>query len=191
MPLLPFAACDVPAPQTDCEFLFDTGRLLLDIALAGLTPYLPPSEADDTFDTYVSMGPPVAEFYDALSIHLVSFGAPPARRAPASSNTGVWPVQVAEWDMRLWENVYPVPRSAGEGVIAVPPPAEYQAVNRHVYAHGTAIHNALTTAQVANTLGLPRWVDKVTIGALKPISSALGESGAVGWKIEVATEGHG
>lgn len=177
MPLLPFSSCDVPAPEGECDFLFVTAERLLAVAAAGLEPFLPPSACGDTFDTYVSMNPPIAEWYDALSIHLVTYGNAPSRsQAP---EFGAWPPQQATWDMRLWENSYPVMHDN-----EVPPPSLYTSVNAHVYAHGMAFREALLGAKMTDGLGLPSQITETLIGPLTP---QRGEAGAVGWKVEIIT----
>ena len=181
MPLLPFSRCDVPAPEGVCDFLFATAEQLLAVAAAGLEPFLPPSGCGDSFDTYVSMNPPIAEWYDALSIHLVTFGTAPSRSAVPEF--GVWPQQQAKWDMRLWENCYPAPTKESP----YPSPATYNAINAHVYAHGTAIHQALMVAKVRDALGLPATVAECVIGDLTPLGGPAGDAGAVGWKVDITT----
>lgn len=181
MPLLPFSRCDVPAPAGDCDFLFATAERLLEAAASGLTPYLPPSACGDTFETYVSMNPPIAEWYDALSIHLVTYGAQPTRgQAP---EFGVWAPQVAEWDMRLWENAYPVMVDD-----KVPPASLYNAVNAHVYAHGMAFRDALIAAKMGDTLNLPAQIGETVIGALTPLGGSGSSAGAVGWQVKITTK---
>ena len=179
MALLPFSRCDTPAPEGECEFLFATAEALLAVAVEGLAPFIPPADCGDTFDTYVSMNPPIAEWYDALSIHLTAFGARQVRGIP---EFGVFPPQRAEWDMRLWENQYPVMRDD-----RVPLPEHYNAVNAHVYAHGLAMHQALVGKKVLGALGLPPVMGETVIGDLTPLGGSGGDAGAVGWSIKITT----
>lgn len=185
MPLLPFSACDPSQPEHDCGFLFDIAETLLAVAAAGLSPFLPDGSCDP-FETYVSMGPPVAEFYDALTIHLVRYG--PTVQAGrmdgmAACNTGVYPQQEALWTLRLWENQYPAAEEQDDQII-VPAPERLHAVNEWLYAHGIAIYNAVVAAAAAGSLGLPPVVSKARIGDLTP----LGPQGlAAGWGFNVTT----
>ncbi len=185
MPLLPFSACDPSPPEHNCGFLYDTAEALLAAAADGLDPFLPPADCD-TFDTYVSMNAPVAEFYDALSIHLVRYGATNSAANMgnlAACNPGVYPQQRADWTIRLWENQYPAAEETDEQIV-VPSPDRLSAVNEWLYAHGIAIYNAVVAGAVAGSLGLPPQVSKVLVGDLTP----LGPQGAsAGWSFNVTT----
>lgn len=193
MPLLPFSPCDIAAPDTACDFLFDAAELLLGAGAEGLAPFIPPSDCGDTFETYVSMGPPKAEFYDALSIHLVTYGnRPMATRHPTAnvyptegaSQTGVFPLQRAVWSMRLWENQYPGAERTEAGLV-VPSPDRLDAVNRHLYAHAMGLYNGFVLKAIQNDLNLPPQITGVTWGDL----TSLGPDGtAVGWSFEITTE---
>lgn len=185
MPLLPFSNCDVVPPEHGCGFLYEAAEALLAAGLVGLEPFIPDGECD-SFDAYVSMNAPNAEFYDALSIHLVSWGPTPEAQRRNDSMAGcvpLFPTHVATWDMRLWENQYPAAQQIGDE-IRVPPPDQLGAVNEHLYAHGIALHNALMAANVNGTLGLPYQFTKTAIGDLTP----LGPQGlAAGWRITIVT----
>lgn len=193
MGLLPFSRCDPVELPVGCEFLVLIGEALLTAGLVGLAPYLPPTEGPcaDPFSSYVSMGPPVAEFYDALSVHLVSYGQTPEstgrlNRIP-DNPPGVYPMNQAVWRVSLWENQYPAVQVEGDEIIYFPTPEAIHAVNRHVYAHGIAAYDATQTAIYHGGIrdDLPAKVEKVTLGTMFP----LGPQGmAVGWAWDVVTE---
>lgn len=183
MPLLPFARCDVPEPETPCDFLFDTGQAILDVALAGLGPYIPASDCD-SFSSYVSLNRPVAEHYDALSVHLVDYG--PFRNADQPLAT----IYRIQWRVELWENQYPGAERIDDNLV-VPSPDTINDVNRHVYAHGMAVYNALMVGTANCGCGhqggfdFPDQIGRTTLGPLVP----LGPTGtAVGWAVTVFTE---
>jgi hypothetical protein len=74
MPLIPFDPCSGDTEPDDCTVLPDIGEAILALGLVGLEPFLPVGGCGYDFHTYLSMNKPVAEFYDALSIHLTDFG---------------------------------------------------------------------------------------------------------------------
>lgn len=197
MPLLPNTRCGPPAPETSCDFLFDIGSDLIEAALVGLAPYLPePDNAcGDTFETYVSMGQPVAELYDALSVYLVSYGLTPESSGWQGRHSrdvlGVSPQFQAVWDMALLENCYPVAEKNAEGDIIYLPTADaLHDVNRYVYAHGIGAYDALSVAITQGTLpnpvgptGRPR-VEKHQLGPMLPQGP---QGAAVGWRWQITT----
>lgn len=180
MPLLPFATCgQYEPPDAGCGFLYDTGQAILAAALTGLEPFIPPDSCGQSFDAYVSMNAPVAEFCDALSIHLVSYGPSAARAITSECADGAYPQQVAKWQVQLWENCYPGATADGP-----PPIPTLDAVNEHVYAHGIAAYVGAVSSWASKTILLPPQVTSMTFGDLTP----LGPQGlAVGWKFDVAT----
>jgi hypothetical protein len=179
MALSPFGGCNPTPPPGDCGLLFDVGEAILGSAVLGLEPYLPTEGCNETFDTYVSMGQPVAEFCDALSVNLVSFG-PSGTLRLSECSTGVWPDLVAEWRVELWENCYPTLDDAGN-----PPTFDaLHQVNEHIYAHGLALYNASLAGWLNKTATYPPKVQNVTFGPLTPAGP---QGGAVGWKFAVST----
>lgn len=197
MGLIPNTNCDVAElPPQGCDFLFQTGEAILLAALIGLGPYLPDPDGPcaEEFATYVSMGPPVAEFYDALSIYLVSYdqtAESKARMARVTDNPRhVLPVFIATWRMSLWENSYPAAEKTPDGeLISYPSPQQLHAVNASVYAHGIAAYDALAVSIYAGSQtireDMPRQIEKITVGGMRP----LGPQGtAVGWGWDVTTE---
>lgn len=179
MPLLPFASCgDVSAPA-DCGFLYDVAETILATATEGLTPFIPPPSCGDTFTTFVSHGKPVAETYDALSVHIVGFG-PGQMRSVSACATGVWPPTVATFRIELWENCYPVATQTG-----LPSPDELNDVNMHLLAHGAAIYNAVFGGWVDKTMALPPSVTDVAVSDLAPLGP---QGGAAGWGFTVSVE---
>lgn len=188
MGLLPLSPCGPPEPpESGCDWLGETGAELLATALSGLLPFIPDENCtNDTFDTYLSMGPPNAERYDALSIYLVRYGMSPQgatqwTRLGACSN--IYPQMQAVWEVQLWVNCWPGAKREGETLI-VPAPEKLDVAAQWMLTYGVAIQNALTLAMVKGTWELPQQITKVTIGDLTP----LGPQGlAVGWKIPVTT----
>lgn len=180
MPLIPFDPCSGDAEPGDCMVLPDIGEAILALGLVGLEPFLPTDECGYDFHTYLSMGKPVAEFYDALSIHLADFGPDPRATINACAS-GLWPTLIATWQVELWENCYPVVDDNG-----IPPTAdELNRVNRFVYAHGLAVYNAVLAGWLNKTGIFPPAVDGIRFGPMQP----LGPQGtAVGWKFTVTTE---
>lgn len=188
--LLPFSPCGIPPdlPETGCAWLAETGEVILAEALSGLLPFIPDDSGPcaDTFDTYLIMGPPVAETYDALSVNLVSYGMSPQAKAlwqKAGSCGQGYPATAAEWNVVLWENCWPQPEVNGE-TVTVPSPEMLDAVSQWTYAHGMAIWNAVTLAVVSGSWELPRQITNVTVGDLTPLGP---QGGAVGWKFAVTT----
>ena len=179
MPLLPFATCgDIPTPDAGCSFLYDTGQAILAAALTGLEPFIPPDSCGQSCDAFVSMGPPVAEFCDALSIHLLSYGPTGQRVFPSECADGAYPQQVAKWQVQLWENCYPGATTEGGPSVEL-----LDHVNEHVYAHGIATYVAVVSGWADKSIVLPPQVTSLTFGDLTP----LGPQGlAVGWKFDVA-----
>lgn len=184
MPLLPFSPCDIPAPETSCDFLFETAEALLEAAAEGLADYIPPAECGDTFETYVSMNPPQAEFYDALSIHLRSYGTRAPAPKSANGMTYSFPLQRAVWSIRLWENQYPGAERIGDE-LHVPSPDKLTKVNEHVYAHGMGLYNTFIAKVVNAQIPVPEQIGTITWGDLTPLGP---EGVAVGWAFEVVTE---
>ena len=180
MPLIPFDPCSGDAEPGDCMVLPDIGEAILALGLVGLEPFLPVGECGYDFHTYLSMGRPVAEFYDALSVHLTDFG-PDQRTSISSCASGVWPTLIATWQVELWENCYPVVDDNG-----IPPTAdELNRVNRFVYAHGLAVYNALLAGWLNKTGIFPPAVGQIRFGPLQPLAP---QGAAVGWKFTVITE---
>lgn len=189
MGLLPVAPCGPDELDSECPWLWQTAEALRDAALVGLAPYIPPvdSGCEDDFATYISMGQPVAEMRDGLSVNLVNVTMEPdsARQKARFSGCGdrFHPALQATWNIELWENGYPVVEKAGGGWV-VPAPDLLTAVNQHVYTHGIAMYAALHAAQADNTLDLPANTSRVTVGQMVPLPP-LGA--AVGWRIGVVT----
>ena len=191
MPLLPFTDCTVPEPPpTECAWLAAAGNEILSAALDGLAPFIPPTSGPcaDTFETYLTMGPPVAEFYDALSVHLETFGPTPSAvraREATSCPSGLFPQQQARWVVTLMENCWPPARREGE-TIHVPPPEDLNAAAEWSYAHGIAMYEAVVTAMVKNSWEMPTQVTSVVVGDLKPVGPQP-QGLAVGWRFPVDT----
>lgn len=186
MALIPFSPCSPPEPpETNCDWLAEAGNEILGAALDGLADFIPSGSCDDTFDTYLSMGPPVAERYDALSVYLQRFGPTPQavneRARAGDCPPAIFPSQQALWQVTLWENCWPAARTEGETII-VPAPERLDAVAQHVYAHGIGMYEAVVAAMVNNTWNMPEQVTLVTVGDMTP----LGPQGlAAGWTFPV------
>ena len=179
MPLIPFDDCSGDAEPEDCTALADIGEAIVALGLTGLEPFLPTGECGHDFHTYLSMNKPVAEFYDALSVHLVEFGPDP-REVYNDCASGLWPTLVAQWRVELWENCYPVVDDNGK----IPTADELNRVNRYVYAHGLAAYNAVLDGWFNKTGIFPPRVTGVSFGKLTPLGP---QGGAVGWAFTVNT----
>lgn len=181
MPLLPFAQCsDVPEP-TECSLLADTGEAILGAAVVGLEPFIPPDGCGPPFTTLLSLGQPIAEFHDALSVWLVSFGPTPQPPKNFGCGEGVWPTLRAEWRVELWENCYPTFTEQG----TIPTPDEIHAINRHAYAHGLGVYNAAMQGWINKTVPWPSRINSIEYGPLLPSPP---QGGSFGWKFTVYTE---
>ena len=175
MPLIPFDPCSGDTEPDDCTVLPDIGEAILALGLVGLEPFLPVGECGYDFHTYLSMNKPVAEFYDALSIHLTDFG-PDQRATINDCASGLWPVLIATWQVELWENCYPVVDMAALGA----------AIRERVTdAHGLAVYNAVLSGWLNKTGIFPPAVSGIRFGPLQPLGP---QGAAVGWKFTVITE---
>jgi hypothetical protein len=190
VPLIPFSPCSPgEPPESNCEWLALAGQEILAAALDGLLPFLPDAGGPcaGTFDTYLSMGPPNAEFYDALSVHLVRFGPTPAsvraRERGGFCPPAQFPQQVAEWRVTLWEQCWPAARTENEKIV-VPAPETLDVAAQWSYAHGIAMYESTVAAMVNSTWSMPSQIKLVTIGEMTP----LGPQGlAVGWTFPAFT----
>lgn len=179
MPLLPFANCgNVEPPVHDCEWLFDTGQVVLATALGGLEPFIPPDACGEAFESYVSMGPPVPGFGEGLSVHLVSYGNHGEFKA-SDCEAGMFPRQAVLWQVQLWETCYPTIDQGG-----LPPKQTLDKVNEHVYAHGIAAYNAVVLGWASKTIHFPPQVTSMSVGPLFPLGP---QATSVGWRFDVTT----
>lgn len=188
MGLLPLSPCATPEPpDTNCAWLADAGAEVLAAALDGLLPFIPPTggPCEDTFDTYLSMGPPVAEQYDALSIYLLRLGPTPTaatRMAANGSCDGIYPKLQAQWEVQLWLNCWPQARRV-EDHFVLPAPEKLSNAAEWMLAYGIATYNSTMLASIGDTWEMPAQITNVSIGDLTP----LGPQGqAVGWKFPIS-----
>lgn len=182
--------CEIEPPDDPCPWLWETAEAIREAAWGLVEQALPAvgSGCEPPLTSYVAMGAPVAEMYDAVSVHLVSNAMTPdsARlKADVSScGDGIYPRWLTTWRVELWLNGYPSVRQ-GEKGIYVPSPERLHAANQWLYALGNAMHRGLSDAQASGQIEVPNAIDRVTIGSLSPLPP---QGQAVGWRVDVVTE---
>lgn len=137
---------------------------------------------------YPSLGPPVAELCDRLTIHLVTLG-PNASSQKVMNETsgcapGLSPILVGAWEVQLWRNCYPG-LSVANGRITVPSLAALEQMSSGMYAQGQALYAGLVAGYTGGFPEMPACASKVLIGALAPLPP---QGTAVGWRVPLTIE---
>ena len=180
---LPSPNCSGIEDEVCCEALWTMGNYLLDMVweplstcLRGGTCYGP------GLTKYVAFSDASTLCCDTLSVSLDGVGF--TTGSAAALQSGIQNTRIGlttQWRIRLLESCYPMLDDAG-----TPTPADYNFVNRHLYAHGEMIFRVLQQAHERKALA-PGGCASSALRFFRPIPV---EGDCVGWEyqVEVVTD---
>lgn len=179
MPLIPTVECGgtTEPPEDACVALFDTGEAILEAAWSGLEKYAPQvgSPCFPGVERYVSLGAPPADTCDMLGVHLLRYDLAGGNTERTRALDRYAMQYVSEWSVDLWERCYPSPQEV-DGRVLLPPLDLLHDINRHLYAHGIDMYNAVKTEFATPC-------ENVVMGPLTPFAP-LGQ--CAGWTFRVS-----
>lgn len=187
---LPLGSCaDDISADVCCSSIFDVADRIRCVATNAIECCFT-GDCSDTWRSYVSVGPRIAEpLGDALVVHMVGIAPSLGSSSPSGQRLKPVAVHLAQFDVVVLENGWPQIRANEFGeVIEVPDSDLINAIARHAYAHGEKMYRALVDGVQRNTLfpvsTFPN-LGNVTLSGLQPIQPS---AFSVGWGMSIQVQ---